>query len=420
LNTRRVSWIGVLGITGLVASNSFSSSLELKTSLGYDFVSQEYFLDSVTTDSALSTWLLKTDYLDDFKGRIALNFLPFIDRRLELQSSYEQSRELYRLRFNSNWRPRFGKTRFDMSTELERRDRHNGTNEFGDSYVFGYTRAALTIPVSEEMSTRIQMVGEFVNFDSAATYNYNYYRLGPKIGITRTFEGFSFLDANIFFTNRQVPDSAELDYWNFGIDGSFLGLMEGGDIDLYTRFERKNYNRLDSRDDHYRFDFEGRGKICMGERHFTKIELQTEIVFYSPVDLVNFDYGRTGWAVLVGFEKKGWSVAVGPAFELMMEQEGSFKAAEDYFEIGGKVDLEVLKAGRFFGSVESTLGYRNLSVEEQYYTNFMFERLNTIGNFTLFGGLNLNWLFSAEWEWHGIQQENSQIFLLSTNLTYSI
>ncbi|HEX2897650.1 MAG TPA: hypothetical protein VHP63_06340, partial [candidate division Zixibacteria bacterium] len=102
------------------------------------------------------------------------------------------------------------------------------------------------------------------------------------------------------------------------------------------------------------------------------------------------------------------------------EQEGSLEAAEDYFEIGGKVDLELLKAGRFFGSIESTLGYRNLSVEEQYYTNFMFERLNTIGNITIFGGLNFNWLFSAEWEWHGITQENSQIFLLSTNLTYSI
>ncbi len=403
-----------------MAGNSFSSNLELRTSLGYDFVSQEYFLDSATTDSTLSVWLLKNNYLDDFKGRISLLYHPFNDRRLELQPSFEQSSELYRLRFNSNWRPKIGKSRLDISSEMERRGRHRGTSEFGDSYLLGYSRASLTVPVSERVSTKFQLMADMVSFDSAAAYNYTYYRIGPKIGIVSSFEGFSFLDANLFFITRQVPDSAELDYLNFGIDGSFLGLMDGGDLDLYARLERKDYNRPDARDDHFRFNFDGRGKIKMGESHFTRIELQTEIVHYSPENIVNFDHGRTGWAVLVGLEKDGWSAGVGPAFELMMEQEGSFKAAEDYFEIGGKVDLEVLKGGRFFGSIESTLGYRNLSVEEQYYTNFMFERLNTIGNFTVFGALNWSWLFSAEWEWHSVREENFQIFLLSTSLTYSI
>lgn len=388
--------------------------------MGYDFVSQEYFLDSAATDTTLTIWLLKSNYLDDLKGRVALNYFPFLDRRMEIQSSYEQSSELYRLRFNGNWRPKLGKARLDLNSEIERRDRYKGVEEFGDSYILGYSRAALTVPLSEKTSAKFQMLGELVSFDSAATYNYNYYRVGPKIGISRSLEGFSFLDANVFFTTRQVPDSSELNYWNLGLDCSFFGLMDGGDIDFYARIERKDYNQPGPQDDHLRLDFDGTGKLKMGEKYFTKIELRTEMVFYSRDDFTNFDYGRTGWAVLAGFEESGWSAAFGPAFELMMEQEGSFEAAEDYFEIGGKVDLELLKVGRFFGSIESTLGYRNLSVEEQYYTSFMFERLNTIGNITIFGGLNFNWLFSAEWEWHGITQENSQIFLLSTNLTYSI
>jgi hypothetical protein len=202
LNTEQFIWIGISSITGFLAVNSFSAGLEIKTSLGYDFVSQEYFLDSAATDSALSTWLLKTDYLDDFKGRIALDYLPFADRRLELQSSYEQSSELFRLRFNSDWRPKLGKARFGFNTEIERRGRHKGTGEFGDSYLLGYTRASLTLPVSENTNTRFQMVGEAVRFDSVSAFSYNYFRFGPKIGINWTFDGFSFLDASAFFMTR--------------------------------------------------------------------------------------------------------------------------------------------------------------------------------------------------------------------------
>lgn len=418
MNFRRDIWIWVLGITGLWAGNSFSANLEMRTSLGYDFISQNYFLDSVTSDTSLSVWLLKNNYLDDFKGRVALSYLPFDDRRLEFQSSYEQSSELFRARFLSDWKQDMGNSRFDLNSEFEWRNRYKGTEEFGDSYIYGYTRAGLSVPVTENVNGRFQMLGEFVTFDSISAYNYNYYRFGPKIGITRVFEGFSFLDANLFFVTRQVPDSSQLDYFDFGIDGSFFGMMEGGDIDLYLRLERKNYNRPDIRDDLTRFDFDGRGQLKMGQNYFTRIELNNEIVLYNSDDLTNFDYGRTGWAVLAGYEKNDWSAAFGPAFELMMEQEGTLHAAEDYFEIGGKIDFEVLKSGRFFGSIESVLGYRNLSVEEQYQSDFMFERINTLGNLQLWGSLNLNWVFSAEWEWHGISTENSEIFLLSTNLSY--
>ena len=132
----------------------------------------------------------------------------------------------------------------------------------------------------------------------------------------------------------------------------------------------------------------------------------------------NFPKGM--WSTLAGFEKGGWGAAVGPAFGLLFEQKGGLNISEDYFEIGGRIDLELLKAGRFFGSLESTLGFRNLKIEDQLQSDFAFERINTIGNFQLTQGLSLNWLFSAEWEWHDFKEENSQIFLLSSNLSYSL
>jgi hypothetical protein len=409
-----------LGAAALICQSLAASDFEIRTSLGYDFISSEYFLDSVASDSALTIWQLKTDYLDEFRGRVSFYYSPGNQKRFELQSSYEQSSELFRLRLLSDWRPDFGKNKVGINTELEWRDRYKGVSEFGDSYLFGYSRGLMKIPLSDNLISKIQFIGEFVDFDSTSEFNYNYYRFGPKIGLVKSFEGFSFLDANFFLVSRQVPDSAELDYLNFGLDASFFGVMDGGDIDAYARFERKNYSRADSQNDHFRFDFDGRGKINLGENYLVRLEFRSDIVFYNPQDPVNFDYSRFSWAALAGLEKGGWGVAVGPAFGLLFEQEGSLNISEDYFEIGGRVDLELLKAGRFFGSLESTLGFRNLKFEDQLQSDFVFERINTIGNFQLTQGLSLNWLLSAEWEWHDFKEENSQIFLLSSNLSYSL
>ena len=420
MKLRRIQAAAICLLAAAICQNSEASNFEIKTSLGYDFISQEYFLDSVTTDSSLSLWQLKTDYLDELRGRLSFRYWSGEKRELELQSSYEQSNELFRIRLLADWRPKLGNNKLGIITELERRDRYKGVSQFGDSYLFGYTKAFIKIPVSARLTSKIQFMSEFVRFDTTSEFSFDYYRFGPKIGLTKSFESFSFLDVNLFLVARQVPDSAELDYLNFGLDGSFFGLMAGGDIDLYARFERKDYSRADNQDDHFRFDFDGRGKINLRGSSIMRIELRSDFIFYSPDDQVNFDYSRHLLAVLAGYEKNGWGVALGPEFGLLLEQAGDLNAVENYFEIGGKIDLELLRAGRFFGSLESTLGYRNLKIEDQLQTNFVYERINTIGNFQLGGGLSLNWLFSAEWEWHELRQENSQIFLLSSSFSYSL
>ncbi len=297
-------------VAATICQNSEASNYEIKTSLGYDFISQEYFLDSVTTDSTLSLWQLKTDYLDELRGRISFRYWSGKQRELELQSSFEQSNELFRIRLFADWRPKLGNNKLGLSTELERRDRYKGVSQFGDSYLFGYTKAFIKIPISAKLTSKIQFMSEFVRFDSTTEFSFDYYRFGPKIGLTKSFESFSFLNVNLFLVTRQVPDSAELDYLNFGLDGSFFGFMDGGDIDLYARFERKDYSQADNQDDHFRFDFDGRGKINLRGSSIMRIEFRSDFIFYSPDDQVNFDYSRYLLAILAGYEKNGWGLAM--------------------------------------------------------------------------------------------------------------
>ncbi len=395
--------------------------LAVRAGIGYEFLSQQYFLDSAVffgPDSVLANWELTTDYLDDVKAQLALEYSPRIDRRIELKSSYEQTAELMRLRMAGALKPVLGKIKLDLNGELERRDRYRQVSEFGDAYLSGYFRGRITKPLTGSVTAGLQLHGDGVTFDSPSEFSFNFYRLGGKILIAKSYQDFSFADARLFLTARRVPDSSVLDYVNFGLEGSLLGFYEGVELDLYSRVERKDYNQPFGKDDHLRFEFDGRNKVVLGGFWYSRQILELDLVSYSSDDPVNTGYGRAGFALLCGHENDGFSLAAGPDFEYLNEEQSDLTPAEDYFDSGARIDVDYM-AQDVFCSVESILGLRRLRHESDLQTGFTFERLNVIADIRILTVLHLSVLFSAEWEWHARRQENSELYLLSSNLSYA-
>ncbi len=414
----------VLTTTLILAGGYYTSEaagFSYKAGIGYDFLSQEYFLDSAaqeSADSVLTEWSLKTDYLDNVKGFLSFAVSPFSKRTLELTSRYEQTSDFIRLKFLSDLNTKLGKNRLDINSEIDWRKRHRGEENFGDNYIFGYSRAKLSIPSTDRLKTIIQMQGEFVQFDSVSSTSYNYYRVGGKLGIEKLFENFSFGDIGLTFTTRQVPDSTGLNYVDFGLVGSYFGFYDQGEIDFFGRLGRKDYNQVDGRNDFWRVEIDGRNKIQLSERNFAKQEVEFELTDYDPTDPVNLDYYRLEVTILAGFETAFFTAGIGPEFEALHEAKDDFAVSEDYVEIGAKIDLDYIKAGRLFLAVESVLGKRDLKDNNELITDYTFERVNLIGDLKIFKGLSLSALFSAEWEWHQIATNDSEIYLLSSSLTY--
>ena len=78
----RLTSIRVAVLVPLLAGSCFNTieagTLDLKAGIGYDFISQEFFLDSISRSGTDSLdFALKTDYLDDIKGRVQLTWSPF-------------------------------------------------------------------------------------------------------------------------------------------------------------------------------------------------------------------------------------------------------------------------------------------------------------------------------------------------------
>jgi hypothetical protein len=398
------------------------SGISMTAGIGYEFISQEYFLDSLVEvggDTLEAITALKTTYLDDIRARISLKYSPYQDRKLELRSDYEQTPEFIRTKLFADYRPRLGEYRLDLTSELDWRNRYADSADAGDDYLFGRARARLRMPLSQSVTANWQIRGDFVSFDSTSTLSYNHYRLGWKAGIGKLFEDFSMFDFNLFYLARAVPDTSELGYVSYGAEAAVLAFHNQGELDVFWRLERKNYRKPEDQSDYWRVDLETRQKLRLGGNYFNRQELNVEVNVFSANELMSNDYIRMGLSLLFGIESGGLSLGLGGDFEMLRELGSEFEESDNYLESGFLVSIDYLSSVRFFGSLESVLGQRNLNDLQELQTDFSFERLNLILDWKLVRGLSLNMLLSGEWEWHQLEEENNQILLVSSGIDYS-
>ncbi|MBU8932545.1 MAG: hypothetical protein KOO62_00925 [candidate division Zixibacteria bacterium] len=408
--------IGGPGLEALAADISF------ETGLGYDYLSQAYFLDSIAvegSDTVLADWELRSIYLNDLKTHLGVSWTPSAPGLMELRSSYEQTRDYLRLNLAADVRHKSGKNRFDASGELEWRDRFRGDNGFGDSYLRAYLRTKFRRQLTGSIAGVVQIRTENVSFRDLSEQSYDYHRIGAKFGLEKSFDNFSFAGLNLFVSTRRVPDSSSLTYLTTGIEGLFFGSLPTGELDLSLRLEEKTYSYSNEYDDYRRLELLARNRHQLGRDWLAKQEIDLEASLYRKESLVSLDYVRLGLALLAGIETGNLSLAIGPDLELLDEKQDGLTTGEDYLEAGLRVDLDYFDTGVVFGSIQSILGRRNLSFENDLQTNFTFQRLDLLAEIRIISVLNLSILGSAEWEWHSQGQGRTALYLISTGLTYS-
>jgi len=403
-----------------------ASNLNIKAGVGYDFLSQKDFLSTTVVDgvdSTLANWELSTTYLDDFKGQFSVLYAPHRDRRLELATHYEQTAEFIRSASRGRIVPRFGSTKLDLSAELNTKHRYRGQAEFGDSYVRASGRAKLSQPLNPGLTLAMQFKGDGVKFHDLASYNYNYVRTSGKLSLEKIFSNFSIVDAGVRFAQRHVPDSSELSYTSIGLDAFVMAFHSAGELDLSLFWENKDYQYADDRNDHAQGLFDANHKVRFTEQFFSRQIARLETVRYKGDGETNIDYTRFELAILAGWENTRFSAAIGPDYEQMGEQgetaDDLFDFLQDYTEIGLRVELDHVNPSFAFCSIESETGRRSVANQTDVYTDFVYERLMLLGDVNFGGGLSFILLLSSEWEWHDSPEDDSRLYLLSSNLLYS-
>ncbi|MFH1687899.1 MAG: hypothetical protein ABIJ61_08960 [bacterium] len=394
----------------------------MRAGLGYELLSQEYFLDSAAvtdTDSTLTNWSLTTNYLDELKGQLTVRYVAPNSRRFETGLNYEQTKEFIRGRLDIRHRLELGSHQLEWQGELEARQRYRGEAAFGDSYLQGWARTKWTMPLSSTLDWQTFAKLNAVRFKDPADYNYNHRRLTLRSGLQKIFDNFSMADAAVYVTQRQVPDSSSLNYLAIGLDWSLLGFYTAGEVDFLGLIESKNYELPDGRDDHWRLDIDGRNRVRVADLVFAKQTIEVEIMRYTGGSFINTDYSRLGLAALIGLDWNSLEVGLGPSCEWLRQNPDTTLDAEDYLELAAHAQIDLLLPGSALISLNSESGRRKLEFPTDFQSSFYFERLSLIGDVSFSEHLGYTLLFSSEWEWHDRETDNATLYLLSTNLTWT-
>ena len=103
---RRYVAVVLIVIAAAGYSEADSRPFSLKAGIGYDYLSQRYFMDSLAVagvDTVLTRYELSSDYLNDLKGSLELAYKYAGDNLFDLSTRLEQTQDITRLKLTSNW-----------------------------------------------------------------------------------------------------------------------------------------------------------------------------------------------------------------------------------------------------------------------------------------------------------------------------
>ncbi len=404
----------------ILADNS--GEFNIRVGLGYDFVSQEYFLNSYRYDTLLitdpiTTTLLTKDYLDDKKGLIYIKFKPDTEKTDYFEVGWEQTPSIYRAVGRGKFGIQNEYDRLEAELNFELKERYSGTADAGENLSVLDGRLRYRKKLSNYAETNLKIFGENVNFDSTGELVYNYSRFGAQAGFSIFTKDFSSFYFSARVEKRNVPDSANIDYTMFRLNLGYFGSMPGGNISSEIALESKDYNYFDDRDDYFLATFYNNYRIDLSYSDFLKAIFDLDYFDYRSAEYLNSDYVLLKGGLLYGRNFDQFSFTLGPKMEALTLQ-SEFENDDDYIEFMAFAGLDFLQSAGIFWMFENQIGSRKYQRNPDYYSDFLFDRLSLIGTAKIIGNLSLDLLFSAEWEWHEIDSDDTRLYLLSTSLNY--
>ncbi len=411
---------------GAVFADS-SGGFNLRAGVGYDYISQEYFLESdsisLSPDSSLNSILLKKDYLDDKKGFLFLGYSSDPGNsnfKQNYEIGWEQTGELFRIlgygRVDKKWK----KSRLEGNFRLEMKENYKGESAPGDELTILNGHLDYRFQLSNNTDFRSRIYTESVIFDTVETYIYNYSRYGIELGFGIFTNDFNSISFNSAFEIRDVPDSNQLDYslfrGNLGYFGTVLGAYLTADFGL----EWRNYGHPDSRDDYLLLSFNSDTKMPLGKNYFLTAKQNVEYFNFAQDDFINDDYYLVRLGVLAGRnfgEFLSFSAFFGPEIELLNINSDNTND-DDYTEIMATIGADYFGKEKLFFMIENKFGKRIYKSNSDYWSEFLFDRANFIGSAAIFGNLNFDILLSFDLEFHENQSDNNRLYLVSGGLSY--
>ena len=395
--------------------------LHFKAGIGYDFVSQEYFYDSLEyseNEIPLTSTLLKKEYLDDKKGLIYIKFDDGNLGRRVFELGWEQTPDLFRIIGDTRFTAGGDRTTITADGRMEIKERYHGEIEAGEELDVYNGRLSLQRRFNENLTGKISAFAEKISFDALDDYIYDYKRFGGQCDFGFFTKNFNSVFGSFGIERRIVPDSGNLEYTMLRGSIGYLGGLGTARLSTDLGVETKDYRADQDQDDYVLLSFAADLKIPISSQYFVQPKFSVEYFDFESELFLNEDYSLTRLDFLVGRELDFLTLAVGPKTEILGVK-SDLPGDDDYAEYLISASVDYYSFGQVLLMCENQFGVRTYRNDPDYYSDFTFNRINLIGNVKIIDGLGLDILLSADWEWHEVDSDDSRLYLVSSGLTVS-
>jgi hypothetical protein len=411
-------------LTGAEAFSQESLAFDFSFGLGYDNVSERYYLihyDTLAVPSeSLETLRRATEEIEEQKAVLRLGLKKgFAEKSL---LSLNNSFSLGNLYMRDILRIAWEKDGFSLSNQAELKtiqDKEKLT--YQTDYFTNNLDVRLKVALSPGLTLGFKNNLEYTEYKEYTIYAYDYYRNRTSVELDKDLSSGGFLHLSYQFSQRNVPDSVLLHYdrhfFYFSFDKYFgwetLFLLE-------NELERKLFNKPEGMDSYW----EDRFTFRLSRRVHDKVELlfgnELDVLSYDVEDEVSFDYFEDKFSAFLEYELlDGLEIAGGPELIFFSSLRRDLQDY-DYTQSAFILSLDVMRSAQFWLSLEDRIGKRDYESDKNpFYTDYLLNQLTLFLDGELASHLGFNLMLSVDSEWHDSKGDNLTVFLISSELAYS-
>lgn len=394
----------------------------IRFGVGYDLISQQYFIDSlrvVGADSAVALSLLSKDYLDDKKAVVYFKYDRKSEGRKFIELGWEQTPQLFRIKGWGHLRLDDKKNRLDCDINIDSKKRYRGDVEEGEEFSVLEGRLKYKRKFSDSFESSLKINGENITFDSTGLLVYNYSKIGAELEINFLSHNYNSFYMTAGFERGDVPDSTALEYGLFRGRLGYMGTIFGSRLMTELESESKSYHNSNVRDDYNLSSLSVDLRISLAPVWSLNPGFNLEYFNFKTEKYFSYDYLQLRSELILELQKDRFTFGLGPKFS-GLEIETDYLDDDDYREYLISLGIDFFSPNQIFMMMENQIGQRDYINEPDFYSDFIFYRLSLIGSMKIMDKLTLDMMTSAEWEFHKVSSDDSRLYLLSGSLIYSL
>jgi PAS domain-containing protein len=400
-------------------TSAFSSGLRNSFRLGADYTNQTYktwHSDTVQEDTAdveteaRASWQLLLDPGSETGTRVSGNNSLTIstgrlsdDLGLELESDLTERLAL------------------EAGLDAEARHYHRLLPAMSDTtwrrdYMSGSTRLGLGLKLSEASELKVSDRAELEHYPEPDSYSYDCLVNRAEARFSTSIGLFGSFDADLSWARRWAWQTDSQDYNDYGLRLGYDNYAGDWQFRLDNDVSRRAY---ESPRRSY-WEVEPDAGIRWQASPAIGFALSDNPT-YTRHDAPDEVYSN-GWTnrLVLGLEWQVWAplgLKFGPEFERSASlPEGQ---PEDYRDRSLRLGLDLMFPGRLWLSVEDRLGSRTYrSADSSYQSNYRYNELTAMLDWTIVGPLSLNAMATVAPEWHAEQTDNLSAATSTLELRY--